>query len=149
MKEKRKLNPLKKGERVRVYGWVQMHHSPYKPRAGGPATVTYVEDERFIHVKFDDEETHYSAHPRQCVRLKPKKAPAAPERVEWFEVVDENNKMQVGFGARAHAEIMVKANPSCRVAHLVELREGERILSRADVAEAWDAVFVIKSSEKP
>lgn len=64
--------PLKVGDRVRVYGWVQMHHSPYIPRAGGPATVKYVEDDLFIHIQFDDCLVHYSCDTRQCRRFNKK-----------------------------------------------------------------------------
>lgn len=77
MKERK---PLAVGDRVRVYGWVQMHHTPYQPRAGGDATVKWVSNGH-THVIFDrmpngagGDGTCYSVHPKQCRRLvrKPK-----------------------------------------------------------------------------
>lgn len=62
---------LKVGDRVAVYGWVQMYHQPYKPRSGGMATVTWVGDGESVHVRFDNNaETDYQVHPKQCRRLK-------------------------------------------------------------------------------
>lgn len=120
------IQPLNVGDRVRVYGWVNMHHSPYKPRGGGPATVTYIEDECFCHVKFDDDETHYSAHPKQVRRLKKKPRPQK-ERVErWIA-----GTCDIKNGDPHWQEAW--ANPikiGTEHIHLVELREGEAIVSR-------------------
>lgn len=77
MKERK---PLAVGDRVRVFGWAQMHHTPYQPRAGGDATVRWVSNGH-AHVVFDRmpngsdrDETSYSVHPKQVRRLvrKPK-----------------------------------------------------------------------------
>lgn len=75
------MSKLEVGQRVVVYGWVQMHHQPYRPRCGGAATVVWVSASTGdIHVKFDagpsgqvgDDDTHYQVHPKQCRRLKKK-----------------------------------------------------------------------------
>lgn len=65
------------GDRVAVYGWVQMHHTPYIPRAGGKATVAWVTGAD-IHVRFDEpisDENNYPVHPKRLRRLvrKPKR----------------------------------------------------------------------------
>lgn len=70
---------LNVGERVRVYGWVQMHQTPYRPRYGGKATVVWISGEH-IFVKFDSaingdedkDENHYKVDPQQCRKLKKK-----------------------------------------------------------------------------
>lgn len=66
---------FKIGDRVRVYGWVRMHQSPFTSRQGGTGSIIWV-DGQDMHVKFDrvsttgrEDLTHYLAHPKQCRRL--------------------------------------------------------------------------------
>lgn len=96
MKERK---PLAVGDRVRVFGWVQMHHTPYQPRAGGDATVRWVSNGH-THVVFDRmpngsdrDETSYSVHPNQCRRLvrkpKPRKWTAEDIEIAWGRTFEQ------------------------------------------------------------
>lgn len=128
---------LKVGDRVRVYGWVNMHHSPYTPRYGGPARVTYVDDAGQCHVEFDNEcGIHYTAHPKQCRRLRKRERSEQRERASgWCAPPDSPPFIRKLFPTREEAVACVHKNPI----HMVELRAGEAVVSRADLARAWDS----------
>lgn len=73
------MNRFRVGDRVVVYGWVQMHHKPYEARAGGRATVVwasgpnpFVQFDKAMNGKAGGDCTHYAVHPKQCRRLKKK-----------------------------------------------------------------------------
>ena len=68
---------FKVGDRVMVYGWVQMFNQPYLPRCGGKATVKWVHGSACqMHVEFDknpstgqEDDGHYQADVKRCRRL--------------------------------------------------------------------------------
>lgn len=129
---------LKKGDRVRVYGWVNMHHSPYKARGGGPATITYVEDENFVHVKFDDDETHYSADPKQLRKLRVKRKPE-PEKRERREVWIKDDVLINLFatGAAFYIDAVIFRDARKEFQKFTEIRPGESVVSLETLAKAW------------
>ena len=75
------VKELKVGDRVRVYGWVQMSTRPYRPRYGGPATFVSPIKPGKVFVRFDKaangeelgDQNHYEVDLKQCLRLKPRK----------------------------------------------------------------------------
>jgi hypothetical protein len=110
-----KTNPYKVGDRVRVYGWVQMHHQPYQPRYGGLAKVVWTSDQE-THVEFDlanngvkgGDLTHYKVDPKQCRKLKPRKKLREwniclpGENSIWLPVVDTMGTFHVGDLVHTH-----------------------------------------------
>lgn len=145
MKEKRKLSPLKVDQRIKFVGWAAHYdngalkgffadsHEPMK------ATIlALIDGGEDLRVTFDCGQVGVISR-RQVVKvLKPKKAPAAPERVERFAI----EWAKSGISSVVHktkdgawAAIGVEAKE--RVIHLVELRQNEKILSEMEVVNAW------------
>lgn len=83
---------LKVGDRVMVYGWVQMPCSPYKPRGGGAASVVWTSVDH-THIRFDAHSTgepdpsHYEVDPKQCRKLIKKQS----RRLWAFYALNDSN----------------------------------------------------------
>lgn len=79
------MSKLKIGDRVMVYGAVQIGDQSYKARPGGKATIIYYPNSD-PYVQFDDDrDTHYSVDPKQCRRLVKK-----PRRRIWIKIIVQN-----------------------------------------------------------
>lgn len=118
------MTNLKVGDRVMVYGWVQMHHTPYQPRGGGKATVVWVSGTH-VHVKFDahangevgGDQTHYSIHPKQCRRLIMK------QRRRWAVKFDRDGAVESytyelrAFQPGEAVEFIEVRQKKCRINH--------------------------------
>lgn len=125
--------PLQVGDRVRVFS----HYGPYK---GTVAAVGVSGNTPRGFVKgllriVNDEGQEWLQHPRQCVRLR-KKAKQETERVELWV----SRKDYAGIPPLNSARLVVSraALVPDRYARLLEVRPGERVLSREDLAKAWD-----------
>lgn len=79
------MSKFKIGDRVMVYGAVQIGDQSYKARPGGKATIIYYPNSE-PYVQFDDDrDTHYSVDPKQCRRLVKK-----PRRRIWIKTIVKN-----------------------------------------------------------
>ena len=116
------------GQRVRVFS----HYGPWD----GTVVETEYRCTNYMADKFaeisgmlmvqDEKGTNWVQHPRQCVRLKPKK----PERIERWITVYTGENQSSGYAwltpgtCRENSE---HGTPQ-RLVHLVELRKGEKII---------------------
>jgi len=124
--------PIQEGDRVRVYGHlgsfvgvVMATGQTVNSRYGAVAGMLLVEN--------SDGHRWYQ-HPRQCRRLKPKKV---IERIRSWVVVSPHGNVCIGKDKKAEAEELAAKRPGDRVACLVEIREGEVVVDRTKVVDAW------------
>lgn len=142
MKEKRKLSP---GDRIKFEGWAciwdggELRGEYYAPTRA-VVDCGILDDSSAIRIKIGERQALISR--RQVVSvLKPKKAPAAPERVErWIHKNVARESVQSTY-------LKITAPNRCDFLRLVEVREGERILSRADLERAFDKIGLEKRSD--
>lgn len=146
MKEKRKLSP---GDRIKFVGPAifdsgnTIYCNPFKAKVEHGEDPSDMITIRIYDYRGELENRTAKVHRRQVVSvLKPKKAPAAPERerVErWIDPSDTSQWMATTFNKKeAGMEPYMK---------LTEIREGERILSRADLEKAWDSSPVVTEDD--
>lgn len=144
MKEKRKLSP---GDRIKFVGWAVIEGvgaERFFADNPEPAVVDCLVQgsDASLRIKYRGD-TQALIHRRQVVSiLKPKKAPAAPERerVEcWATISAKTNRMM--YWGRTERAAQVNVHSKRRVVHMAEIREGERILSLEDLKRAWDTVI--------
>ncbi len=120
--------PLKPGDRVAVYGTNVLKTAPHERKTG---TVIgggkSGNSEHFVNVDLDGGEKHCTFHAQQCRRLKAKPRPQqeGKERLQYW-VLD------TGKTVNFSREPVPKFN------HVQEVREGERVVSREDLARAWN-----------
>lgn len=113
---------LKVGDRVMVYGWVQMHHQPYKPRAGGKASVVWTAPGE-IHVRFDrapsgdEDPNHYKVDPKQCRRLFKK----STRRRVW--ITEHHLRAAEVCGDSHHQAVIWTKEPSIYSVEFIEVKK--------------------------
>ena len=131
-----KREPLKIGERVRVFS----HYGPYDGEVTavdcrGNTPRGFVDG--LIRVKNSEGQEWYQ-HPRQCVRLRRRERSEKRERITaWARQYDDGSLILV---ERKPSLGSFMTGTAHRDARLVECAEGEVVLSRAELAKAWDKV---------
>lgn len=137
---------LKPGMKIKFVGAVDgikdfCANSPWKAEVVRHLDIVPGAENRYeISLEWDGEQCRGHIHRRQVVsRLLPRKKPAQEERVEFYA-----NKWKIqpicdvqAYPSRARccAEERIAFNSAVR---MVELREGERVVSRADLEKALD-----------
>lgn len=85
--------------------------------------------------------------PRQVThRIRKKPKPAEPKREErWVNIYPEGSSgfLEPRAWTKGHLAFAGKSNHEgyIRTAHLIELKEGERVVSREELAKAWEITF--------
>lgn len=142
---------LKPGDRVRVYGGIS-NCLGQGPRDG---TVGYLHSEGMIEVTFDKpveyvdktKSSNMYVHPKQCRRLKPRKA--KPKREEGERQVKYASRFAVDGADSEAVNLFASHAKACRILQLgfgsiirlVECSESEVPVSRADLAKAFGQAF--------
>lgn len=119
MTKSKEVRPLQVGERVRVYDtYVQVGEIDAINTSGN--------------IRIKSGSAWY--HPKQCRRLKPRPKPQERVRAERW-VVTRTDGLRIGYPSKSQADGDT-LGMACR--HFVELRPAEVVVSRDDLAKAWD-----------
>lgn len=131
---------LKPGDRVRAYEGANVYVgeviAPRLNSASYPGAVLIRQCDGLV----------YSVHARQCVRLKKKPKPER-ERIERVErwLVKRTDGLTLGYPTKNKADADT-LGMNCK--HLVEIHEGEQVISREALAAAWDVMPTLGTLEK-
>jgi hypothetical protein len=131
--------PIELGDRVKVFS----HYGDYKGTVCATGVISenrYRRAEGLIRVRTDLGE-EWTAHPRQCARLKPRpKRDRIRARVAFCEADRALVKCLVfdRLGQQLFEKHTMRAGVTPDGACLSEIRQGEVIVSRDALAKAWD-----------
>lgn len=138
--------PLRMGERVRVFDVCKTTDAATSDTGtvvGFAAGVVKVQCDNWKNPEIDYTKPGIWFHKKQCRRLRPKKPkPVGAEMVErWVNVYKgcDPQGNAVAHKVKAEAEHhSVNSAIFLRCAHLLEVRNGECVVSRESLADAWD-----------
>ena len=152
------MKPFVVGDRVAVYGVIPAGLGQ-RTFDGWRATVVNVLKDGLVVVEGStiDGNTHYTFHPKQCRRLRPKVEGRAKgeKRMERWAVFHDSIAGGVILSSTEEAADHNLKNCAAmhffgaKKVHLFELRPGEVIVDRAKLAKIWDEWVYGKGSNIP